>query len=269
MTTYLLVEDDPNDARLVTEALSDVEIRWVRRATDALAQMEGADLVLLDLGLPDSEGFDTVTHMLENAPQVPIVVLTGTDDPTLRALALEAGAQEYVLKDHMAELPSRVEAALTRQRHRNRALAQALTAGIRSAEFSDQALEPVAAVAAAELGAARLRVALPELFNRLVGRYVELLTETLQSRAYTDGHRPLGEARALTREVGLVNGSPRDLVDIHLQSLDLLSHRTHPERLSALADEGRVLLLEVVGYLALHYRDHAPLRAAAGTREPR
>lgn len=261
MITLLLVEDDANDARLVQERLADMQVEWVRTAAEAFDRLTGIDLVLLDLGLPDSEGFDTVTHMLEAAPQVPIVVLTGTDDATLRQLALEAGAQEYVLKDAMGELPSRVDAALTRQRHRNRALAQALTAGIRGAAFADQTpMEPPAPVAAAEMGTARLRAALPELFARLTDSYASLLQQALESRAYSDKGRPLGEARALTREVGLLNGSPRDLVDIHLAALDALSHRAHPERLSALADEGRVLLLEVIGYLAMHYRDHAPLR---------
>ena len=56
------------------------------------------DLVLLDLGLPDSRGLETFVRAYAHAPQVPFVVLTGLDDETLALTAVRKGAQDYLVK---------------------------------------------------------------------------------------------------------------------------------------------------------------------------
>jgi two-component system sensor histidine kinase UhpB len=56
------------------------------------------DIILLDLGLPDGHGVDTVRRMHAAAPGVPVIVLTGLDDETFAAQAMEEGAQDYLIK---------------------------------------------------------------------------------------------------------------------------------------------------------------------------
>src|SRR5690606_20463503 len=56
------------------------------------------DIVLLDLSLPDSHGMNTVTHTLPVAGETPIVVLTGLDDEGVALQAVQAGAQDYLIK---------------------------------------------------------------------------------------------------------------------------------------------------------------------------
>lgn len=63
------------------------------------------DIVLVDLGLPDSAGIDSVTAVRASCPGIPIVVLTGTDDITIAKQAIHAGAAAYVLKSDIAALP--------------------------------------------------------------------------------------------------------------------------------------------------------------------
>jgi diguanylate cyclase (GGDEF)-like protein len=58
----------------------------------------GIDVVLLDLGLPDSVGLDTFTTVNTQAPQVPILVLTGLDDEALAVQVVQQGAQDYLVK---------------------------------------------------------------------------------------------------------------------------------------------------------------------------
>ncbi|GAB2479366.1 PP2C family protein-serine/threonine phosphatase [Jatrophihabitans fulvus] len=101
----LLVEDDHGDAVLVQAALSeggfpDDAVTWRRTFADALDVIETArpDCVLLDLGLPDADGFAAVRKMVEAAPQVAVVVLTGRDEQ-YGVEALAAGAQDYLNKD--------------------------------------------------------------------------------------------------------------------------------------------------------------------------
>lgn len=106
--SLLLVEDDPGDAVLIRSCLTEVgvadrSIAWTRTLADALVELHiGApDCVLLDLGLPDSDGFSAVTQMVSAVPDVAIIVLTGRQERDgLGALA--AGAQDYLVKDALS-----------------------------------------------------------------------------------------------------------------------------------------------------------------------
>lgn len=101
----LLVEDNPGDARLIRELLSEsgpgrFEVDHVEGLEDALARLgeAGADLVLLDLSLPDSQGLETLDRMMKGAPRVPVVVLTGHDDQEVAVDSVRRGAQDYLVK---------------------------------------------------------------------------------------------------------------------------------------------------------------------------
>ncbi|HEX6370819.1 MAG TPA: hybrid sensor histidine kinase/response regulator [Longimicrobium sp.] len=101
----LLVEDNPGDARLLRFTLAEAEsLRFdlvhaarLSEALDAIGTAP-ADVVLLDLSLPDAHGMETVTRMLQAAPDVPIIVLTGLTDETVAVQAVQAGAQDYLVK---------------------------------------------------------------------------------------------------------------------------------------------------------------------------
>ena len=98
----LLVEDDPGDALLVEELLSetdlDVEIDRALSVAEALTLLPRADCVLLDLALPDSLGLDGLRALLAADPHVAVVVLTGLSDRSQGALAVASGAQDYLIK---------------------------------------------------------------------------------------------------------------------------------------------------------------------------
>lgn len=101
----LLVEDNPGDARLLQEYLTDegrfsFEICQVDRLGGALELLahDEYDVMLLDLSLPDSQGLDTVRLAHASAPGLPIVILTGLDDETQAIRAVQEGAQDYLVK---------------------------------------------------------------------------------------------------------------------------------------------------------------------------
>ena len=102
--TILLVEDDDADAGLVIRALRPYTRRFtLTRATShqearAFLMRNACDVVLLDLSLPDSFGFDTVRRMRGDVPSLPLVVLTGLDDEDFALQALAAGTQDYLVK---------------------------------------------------------------------------------------------------------------------------------------------------------------------------
>ena len=103
----LLIEDNPGDARLIREMLRDaggasaaVTLAHADRLALGLEQLtqQPTDVVLLDLTLPDSQGFETFTTVHTQAPDVAIVVLSGLDDETLAVRAVQDGAQDYLVK---------------------------------------------------------------------------------------------------------------------------------------------------------------------------
>jgi phosphoserine phosphatase RsbU/P len=103
-THVLLIEDNQGDADLVrlrlVESASDLEVSYADRLSTGLAALavELPAVVLLDLNLPDSRGADTFHEVLERAPHVPVVVLSGRDDEQLAIAAIHHGAQDYLVK---------------------------------------------------------------------------------------------------------------------------------------------------------------------------
>jgi serine phosphatase RsbU (regulator of sigma subunit) len=99
----LLIEDDDGDALLVADLLaeSSLDARVVRGRTlrEALNELPGEiDCVLLDLGLPDVVGLDTVRRVCLAAPGIALIVLTGLDNQAAGEAAVDAGAQDYLVK---------------------------------------------------------------------------------------------------------------------------------------------------------------------------
>ena len=104
----LLVEDNPGDARLAREMLTDAgagqfRVTHVESLAAAIARLQEAgsvaiDVMLLDLSLPDSQGLEGVIRLQEVNPHLPIIVLSGLDDETLSFEAVQVGAQDYLVK---------------------------------------------------------------------------------------------------------------------------------------------------------------------------
>jgi two-component system sensor histidine kinase/response regulator len=101
----LIVEDDVVDAKLLEHLLSEssLHIENVRSvaylgAALELLEREHFDIVLLDLGLPDSQGAESFAALQERAPTVPIVVLSGLDDEDVAINAVQKGVQDYLVK---------------------------------------------------------------------------------------------------------------------------------------------------------------------------
>ena len=100
----MLVEDNRADARLVREMLNGgpeaFEIEWADTlavARDVLGAAD-SDVVPLDLGLPDSQGFDTLLRARQPWPEQPIIVLSSLDDEVQALQALQLGAQDHLVK---------------------------------------------------------------------------------------------------------------------------------------------------------------------------
>src|SRR6478752_8410322 len=114
----LIVEDDPGIRRALTRALQD-RGHGVASSPTGMAGLADAvasrpDLVILDLGLPDVDGVDLL-RMLRGVSTVPVIVATARDDEPSLVRALDAGADDYVVKPFGADhLDARIRAVLRR-----------------------------------------------------------------------------------------------------------------------------------------------------------
>jgi diguanylate cyclase (GGDEF)-like protein/PAS domain S-box-containing protein len=105
LKVLLLVEDNPGDAQLLREMLQDsnvhaAELTHVESMSAAEKHLleRSCDVILLDLGLPDAQGLGALRRARAAAPRIPLVVLTGLDDESIAAEALQEGAQDYLIK---------------------------------------------------------------------------------------------------------------------------------------------------------------------------
>lgn len=97
----LLIEDNPGDARLIQELASDLFcFECADRLSKGMARLSVPyiDVVLLDLGLPDSQGIETFINLHSQNPSMPVVVLTGLNDEEIGIMAVQKGAQDYLVK---------------------------------------------------------------------------------------------------------------------------------------------------------------------------
>ena len=117
-TRVLLIEDNTDDLELIKRKLSrSTNNRYIvttakklKTGLECLAS-EDVDLILSDLGLPDSHGLDTVTKLLCGAPHVPLIILSGFDDEAIAIKAVQAGAQDYLVKGQIED--SQIERSLS------------------------------------------------------------------------------------------------------------------------------------------------------------
>jgi DNA-binding response OmpR family regulator len=98
----LIVEDDEKFVRILSKQLekNNYEVSYCGKLSDFIETFvkERFDLVLLDLGLPDSTGFKTYKKVSDIVSDVPVVILTGLDDEEVAVGAVKKGAQDYLIK---------------------------------------------------------------------------------------------------------------------------------------------------------------------------
>jgi two-component system KDP operon response regulator KdpE len=117
-TTILIIDDEPKIVRFIKTSLSLAGYNLLTASTgqSALAQyeQEQPDLIILDLGLPDVDGFD-VLREVRSYSTVPVIILTARDDEKDKVRGLELGADDYLTKPFGArELEARIQAVLRR-----------------------------------------------------------------------------------------------------------------------------------------------------------
>jgi signal transduction histidine kinase len=228
-TQVLLIEDNPGDADVIrlrlVEAGNAVNVSCVNRLADALEFLSAKQpaVVLLDLNLPDSHGSETFRKVMEKAPGVPVVILSGLEDEKLASKAIHQGVQDYLLK---GDLTSRnLERAMRYAIERQAMLRSLEISRKQQIEFKNQFLSHVSHELRTPLTCIHQYVSL--LFDGLVGAVSPEQHDHLQTilKSVNQLHAMIRDLLEATRaESGKVRIEPRCLVlaDLARQSVAML-----------------------------------------------
>lgn len=120
MAQRLLYVDDEESLRTLVQShlsLEGFEVETAANGHEAIAvlQKQTFDLILLDLRMPDGDGFEVLHFLNEHGSQVPVIVLTGVDDVSIASECVKLGAADYLTKPYnFHELIDSVERVLTK-----------------------------------------------------------------------------------------------------------------------------------------------------------
>ena len=277
--SVLLIDDDAAERALFRQRLKDVEsdcfdFREAETLSDSLGliQNEPVDLAILDLNLPDTEGLATLESLYAAAPSVPIIVLTGLDDADLGLKAIQVGAQDFLVKGDLNPELVRRSVRYALERHKILMRLEAVEYEAQQARergsLERLAAPPLASTSARAFQVTRLQDGAPLQFSDIVNEYGDLLeTAVNQTVTQADLNVP-PRLKQLAVRLGRLKVAPRDVIDIHLSAMKARTANMTGRKAKAMSTEGRIVLLEMMGYLAGEYRVFALGRGHSPTADP-
>ncbi len=256
LITVLYIEDNPADIRFLEEILKeDDEVAFKLVALNNLAsgieylREQEADIILLDLMLPDSNGLDTLRKLRTLASTIPVIVLSGLDDEAICIQAVKEGAFDYLVKwkiDNRFIVRAlrytlerfRLQLELEKTRERVR-LERERAENIRNYKHYLALVKDVGEDA--PLSADALIAGYFNKYKDLVLRYVRALR--------IQEERPGEEIREFAHNLVAANFKARDVVRLHLQVLNEFSQRAMPNEERAFSNDARLVLVELLGVM--------------------
>lgn len=278
----LIVEDDDGFAAMLDRIFAEnpdyaTRVSSVNSLSAALEVVEGrqVDAVLLDLGLPDSDGLRTARRMTDAVREpTAVVVFTAMRDQSLASQALELGVQDYVVKEDMtSHLVTRVvKYGVTRARlvHELQVAKQGEARERELRRMERMASEGrTTSVSASMLGDHSVADRLGSRYvTELVEEYSRIVRRSLDEQAYRGDNMVDDDLRSLAGVLGFLGAGPRDVIELHTNCMRRLVRELDSTRATATLEEGRVMVLQLMGRLVAHYRDRSIGSRGSGQRGP-
>ena len=224
----------------------------------SLTTQRHPDIVLLDVSLPDLDGIEVCKRIKSDKalPTTFVINISDTQfDPDELAYGLEVGADTYLVKPIqprvlLAQVRAllrikRAEAALVDQQEREMGSLNQMTARSKTA------------ITAQMFGAGPLRETASEAFVEAVASYDRLLDLALEQRAYKVENNTSSRLQDMAERLGFLNAGPRDVIDLHSAALKVKVAGANAKKAQAYVEEGRLVVIELMGYLVSYYRNRA------------
>jgi len=270
--SILLVDDKPENLLTLQLALDGLHANLItaQSGEDALRSVLQHDfaVILLDIRMPGMDGFETAKLIRdrEQNKRTPIIFLTAYGDGEARiAQGYSLGAVDYIQKPFNPKiLQSKVKVFLDLHNRTRQISSDDSTSWAREcAKLEMLSSQRNTDITAGTFGYRPLREAVPQEFEQLASTYSDLLNRALERRIYKEKQEHAEDAdnrlRIMAQDLGFLNAGPRDVIDVHIAGLKNASNSTTTQKSNALAEEGRLLMLELMGHLVSYYRNHAPM----------
>ncbi|MDJ0581711.1 response regulator [Crocosphaera sp.] len=270
----LLIEDKIENVKLLQDLLSKSQysslakgLTFLITSTDTLKESFGLlqdqqfDVILLDLDLPDSQGLNTLIKLREAVPNTPIIVEMDGQNEGAVVKSFQLGADGYLQIKNLDSnlLVYEIRLGIERQKYRSKINQQQQEIS-QAQEFAnlDSLIKSTGetSVTARLFGAYPLQESLPDVFDELVETYGKLLELALEQRIYKVDYNISEKLRNLGEKLGFLKASPRDTIEIHTKVLKEKSKDASIAKAQAYVVEGRLMILELMGYLASFYRKY-------------
>ncbi|MFN7954467.1 MAG: response regulator [bacterium] len=264
----LVVDDDAVDIETVRRQLHvaglDADVIAAPTVSTGLQALESGnfDCALIDYRLPDGDGLELIRSALATLqPASPLILLTMVQDESVGMTAIHDGADDYLIKSQITApvLARSIRYAIQRGRTRvAQATREAVEAHAREVDtLSRLASSEATPQTARAFGIVSLREGSPHRFQQFRDAYAEILDLALEQRAYRVQHSVSLRLAALADELGTLHAGPRDVIELHSTVLRCADFAGSGSRLRAVAEEGRLLVLELMGHLTQFYRTHS------------
>lgn len=281
----LIIGDDARSAARLERALAagmgdGVAIVTSATFDEAFSVTEfNSDLLFVDIEATGVDWVEKIAKLRARAPEVPLIAIASRGEETQAIQALQAGAQDCLSAVEVEGVPllRAVRYAIERNRFQVQ-LEEAYEQISRDREFGGlNAISGPAPLPVTErsFGSVSLPQRVPEDFDELVQRYGALLDRALLGRSARDYDRLVSDLNEIADRLGMLGAGPRDAVDLHKAAMSNRLEGQSARKNKAYVEEGRLLLVQLMGHLVSYYRSlswgrgPAPrLRVASQDRAP-
>ncbi|MEZ4835732.1 MAG: response regulator [Caldilineaceae bacterium] len=263
--TALLVDDDEEDYLITRDLLDDathpqIRLQWISNYDQALRYMVNNhyDVYLVDYWLETRDGLDLMREAIAQGCKGPIIMLTGRGNREVDQAALDAGGAGFLAKDEMTlrMLERAIRYAVSKQRHHiEQLLAQLSNEQTREMNsLASLSGEAQAAATSRSFGFVPMKESVPDLFAEFVQLYTNILEMAVEQRGYRVKHDTAAQLDFMAQHLGFLNIGPRDVVEIHLSAVRKMQNIRNPRQTQIYMEEGRLLVLQLMGSLVNYYR---------------
>jgi DNA-binding NarL/FixJ family response regulator len=266
----LLVDDNAADRDLIVSLMRQisgyrVEIEAAatfERGQQALAEQD-FDACLVDYRLDGRSGLELIEQNVRQGRRCPFLLLTGLDSHDVDVEAARAGAAGFLSKSDLSaeSIERAIRYAVEGLRYRAEQHRRGTLKVLRRLWDSP----PVALDRDQSSGT--LQQSHADAFENLVDCYAELLDLALEQRAYKVEHDISEGLEAMAEQLGALLATPRDVVEIHYAATRRRTEGAANERALSCIEEGQLMALELMGYLADYYRRFARSNGRARPRQ--
>ena len=268
--SILLIEDDDVNVQVIKRLLSSVDdtsvltqnisfsLSTTNNLTQALEIIEQHNFaaIILDLTLPDAQNLDALLKLRQKSPHIPIIVKIVEQDESIIVRAFQIGANGYIrMKDLDRNLLIyALRITIERQQYIQGLSQQHHEQELASLENLANYIQP--SITARMFASSKLKETIPDVFADLTTKYAQILELSLEEKILKTDHDISANLRILAAKLGFLKASPRDIVDLHTKALKEKCNNVNLAKVQAYVEEGRLRLLELMGYLTSYYRKY-------------